>query len=291
MSTKPNTAVPAVKKEASTALAQLPEGVDFDADVRELGANYTSDQMAMPFLGILQALSPQVIRGQAEYIPEAKTGEFFNTVTKERYDGEKGINLIFGNFKESYIEWVPRNQGGGFVAEYPVLEGSRIKIEIDQDKNRVIQQGSPYGTPGNYLNLTHTRLGFVVSDDFERWTPVIISMASSQIKVSSQLNTRHKLLEYTHPQTGEIKKGPPLPYIIWRVKTKFTQNNNNQSWFAWDIELNKFISDIPNGKGWALYKELVNFAKSIQAVNAMQHAAEESVKQLGTKDVQEEIPF
>lgn len=286
--------VPAVKKSQELVASQVPDDIDFDSDIKDLGAHYLPEQMAIPFLTILQALSPQVTRGKDVYIPEAKPGELFNTVTKELYDGEKGINIIFGNFKESYIEWVPRSEGGGFVHEYKSLEGSKIKVAIDPSNNRVITDDSPVGTPGNHLNLTHTRLGFIVSDDYTRWTPTVVSMTASQLKVSSSFNTRHTMLEYEHPTTGEIKKGPPLPYILWSLKSKSAQNKQGQPYFAWDIEFKTLLQHIPDNQGWNLYKDIVSFVRSSQGKKAMDNVAREMDKQLKGEtetELNDEIPF
>jgi len=59
-----------------------------------LGAGFedtTTEDFAMPFLGILQDLSPAVKDGIVE---GAKIGMFINTATNELYDGEKGIRAI-----------------------------------------------------------------------------------------------------------------------------------------------------------------------------------------------------
>jgi hypothetical protein len=188
--------------EQKNTLPALPVDIDFLADMEEFGANYSAEQMTTPFLNILQALSPQVTRGKAEFIKEAQAGQLFNSVTKELYDGEVGINVILSNFKESYIEWVPRNKGGGFVAEYDILTGGRAKTLVDPDFNSIIQEGSPVGTPGNLLSLTHTRLGAVVKDDLTTWSPVVLSMAASALKVSKGINALHRLIEWVNPSTG-----------------------------------------------------------------------------------------
>lgn len=284
--------LPVVQEKKNTALSLLPE-IDFAADMEEFGANYSQEQMALPFLLILQALSPQVSRGKEEYLEAARSGMFFNTVTKDLYDGEKGINLILSNFKESYIEWVPRTKGGGFIKEYDTLTGSQIKTLVDPQFNNIIQEGSSFGTPGNLLSLTHTRLGGIVKDDLSSWTPVVISMSASGVRVSRNLNARHKVMEWTNPATGQ--PGPlgklPMPLILWTLKTKPVSNDQG-SWFTWDFEKKSFLYDLPPEDFVRLYRSVRDFATSAKGKKAMEEAASASVTINQKQDnISDEIPF
>lgn len=75
---------------------------------------FDASHMAIPFLNILQSNSPEV---EEEKVEGAKAGMLYNTVTQELIDGKKGIVFIPCYFEESfYIEWRPRDEGGGFVA-------------------------------------------------------------------------------------------------------------------------------------------------------------------------------
>lgn len=277
-------------------LPALPTDIDFTADMEDFGANYSAEQMTTPFLNILQALSPQVTRGKAEFMKEAQAGMLFNTVTKELYDGEQGINMILSNFKESYIEWVPRNKGGGFVAEYDIVQGGRAKVMVDPDYNSIIQDGSPVGTPGNLLSLTHTRLGAVVKDDLTTWTPVVLSMSSSALKVSRGINALHRMIDWTNPSTG--KPGPlgkcPMPLIMWNVKT-ITRSNDNGTWFTWDFTKKCFLYELDSDKFLGLYRSIRDFASSSKGQKIMEDAAQESVtinqKTEQNRDLEDGIPF
>lgn len=280
--------------DEKNTLPALPADIDFNADMEDFGANYSAEQMTTPFLNILQALSPQVTRGKAEFMKDAQPGMLYNTVTKELYDGEQGINMILSNFKESYIEWVPRNKGGGFVAEYDIVQGGRAKIHVDQDFNSIIQEGSPVGTPGNLLSLTHTRLGAIVKDDLLTWSPVVMSMASSALKVSRGINALHRMIDWTNPSTG--KTGPlgkcPMPLILWNVKT-ITRSNDNGTWFTWDFTKKNFLYELPQFID--LYRSIRDFAASSKGQKIMEDAAQESVtinqKSEQARDLDDSIPF
>jgi len=47
--------------------------------------NFTTDDMQIPFIRILQALSPQLNKQDSMYIKGAEQGDIFNTVTQEVY--------------------------------------------------------------------------------------------------------------------------------------------------------------------------------------------------------------
>jgi len=66
--------------------------------------NVDSKSLALPFLKILGQLSPQVTQGDSQFIPEARPGMIFNTVTNQLYDGQKGISVVPCFYKLEYIE-------------------------------------------------------------------------------------------------------------------------------------------------------------------------------------------
>ena len=56
------------------------------------GASFDSSEMQIPFVRLVQALSPQINKKKPEYIDGVSQGDAFNTVTKEYWDGEKGLD-------------------------------------------------------------------------------------------------------------------------------------------------------------------------------------------------------
>ena len=58
------------------------------------GASFDSSEMQIPFVRILQPMSPQLKKGKAEYIEGAAQGDVFNNVTGQYWEGSKGIVVI-----------------------------------------------------------------------------------------------------------------------------------------------------------------------------------------------------
>ena len=93
-----------------------------------------ASQLAIPFLNILQAGSPEV---EADDPEGAKAGALYNTVTQELIDGKTGIGFLPCH-KEGpfYVEWIPRDSGGGFVG-------------IHQVTSETVQNSSPVMDPNS----------------------------------------------------------------------------------------------------------------------------------------------
>lgn len=213
--------------------AQLPATMDFlDGLVEnEEGEQLSRDDVSIPFLRILQSLSPQVDADDGAYIEGAKPGMILNTVTGELFDKDTLIEFIPVTYKASYIEWVPRKLGGGMVAEYSLAEAKAVADACvrDDNNNDVIQKGAPEPfTEGNHLLFTHTHVVRYKGKD-GNWRPAVISMTKTQLKPSRQLNAilqenpvRGKVVRYLHLMTAKtqlVSKGDDKWYI-WHFDRK-----------------------------------------------------------------------
>ena len=151
------------KAEVATAnqSAGLPAGYDMDELLRDSGAgvsNMGMDDVAVPYLYVLQTNSPQVNPDHDAYIDGAKAGMFFNNVSMEIYDGRnEGLIVIPCAYERKYVEWVPRDSGGGFVGEHDIDSG--ILSECTPN-----EKGIPCLKSGNLVIET----GCTVGDKFRR---------------------------------------------------------------------------------------------------------------------------
>ena len=62
---------------------------------------------AIPFLRVLQSMSPQLKKSDGQYIAEAQEGNFFNSVTNKVYDGDTGVLFpvrIKRNISSGFLE-------------------------------------------------------------------------------------------------------------------------------------------------------------------------------------------
>lgn len=183
------------------------------------GAVFDSSEMQIPFLRVLQALSPQLNKKKSEYIEGASSGDMFNTVTHEFFDGEKGVNLVPCFQTTKYLEFTPREQGGGFRGEIPVS---------DPILTRTTRNGSKEILPtGNELVKSDQHYCLIVGED-GLLQPVVVDMKSTQLKVSRRWKTQIAIQKIAHPKTGKIIK-PPLFATMWKLTT-MEESNDQGSW-------------------------------------------------------------
>ena len=94
------------KKEEAGALAVNM----FEADANAGSQNIGQDDVALPFLKVLGQLSPEINKKHAKYVEGAEPGMILNSVTKELFDGDKGIEVIPVFYNRKYLEWQDRGE-------------------------------------------------------------------------------------------------------------------------------------------------------------------------------------
>jgi len=189
------------------------------------GTAYDSSEMQIPFVRILQAMSPQLKKREAEYIEGAEQGDMFNTVTKQLWTGEDGITIIPCFQTTKYLEFTPREQGGGFRGEISAT---------DPILKRTERQGAKEMLPtGNELVKSDQHYCLILDDD-GGFQPVVVDMKSSQLKVSRRWKTQINIFKVKHPKTGQIIR-PPLFATQWKFTT-VEESNDQGSWFNYQFE-------------------------------------------------------
>lgn len=136
----------------------------------------TSADLSIPFLGILQANSPQV---EDKDPTGSESGMLYNTVTRELFKSTDGVVFIPCHKEISYVEWVPRNKGGGFVTRHDpngdivknaIAENDGIRIgKLSVGENELVETHYVYG-------LTAEKDGVTVNGF------AVISFTSTKIK-------------------------------------------------------------------------------------------------------------
>ena len=200
------------------------------------------DDFAMPFLRVLGQLSPETNKRDAKYIEGAEPGMIFNTVTKQTYDGEKGLNIIPCGYKREYVEWSDRGEGTSApVAIHSVSSGIIKEATRGADwKDRLPN--------GNYLENTASY--FVMAEDLQM---ALISMKSTQLKVSRNWNTMMNTIKLK----GKDGLFTPAAYShVYNLKT-VQQSNDKGTWFGWSVSLVGPVQDK------SLYEAAKTFASSV----------------------------
>lgn len=193
---------------------------DYGADAGAGFEGTSAADLSVPFLGILQSNSPQV---EDDNPKGAKAGMLFNTVTSDMVDGDKGIPFLPVHKETAYVEWVPRDSGGGFVGLHDP-NGEIVKKAIAA--NGGSRTGKLTLPNGNELIETHYVYGLMLEADGITTTGfAVISFTSTKIKPYRDWTTAM----YT------LKGRPPMFANRALIKT-VKQKNEKGSFYNFDID-------------------------------------------------------
>lgn len=137
-------AVPAMKTDSSVPAVASSLDALFEKDAGRGLAGITAETMIIPRLYLLQDNSPQVKEGIQAYVPGARPGMWFNTVTEKPIGAPHFLPV---SFRLRYVGWRPRNDdgsGGGLVRmdvpreEFETYESTGIGIRSYHDEKGVV---------------------------------------------------------------------------------------------------------------------------------------------------------
>jgi len=191
------------------------------------------DSFAIPFIRVLQQLSPQCTPGKTGYNPAAKAGMILNTVTGELVSGETGIVFVPCAFQRRFIQWAPRGSNGGYRGEHnPEDVAARVAAEeLTRGDDGKLYIGEPNPKKSDYLSDTRNHFGLVLTPNGP--VQALLSLTSTQIKKSKQLMG---LL-------GQIKIGGKTPptYLSKVRMTTVLEANDSGSWYGVRFEHEAFL--------------------------------------------------
>mgnify|MGYP003117790758 CR=1 FL=1 len=208
--------------------------------------NLTAEDLTIPRLKILQALSPEVNKRDGKYIENSASGDITNTVTKETYPENEGCVVIPVAYRRMFLEWQPRESGGGLVNQH--LDAN-ILSQTTKDKT-----GADMLANGNYIQTSATHYGLVV--DGESYQQVMIPMAGTQLKKSRTWNS---VMASIKVKSSAGKVFTPPSYSHKYKLTTVAESNDRGTWFGWNIVLVGILND----EEMFLYEAAKHFASSI----------------------------
>jgi hypothetical protein len=200
-----------------------------------------SEEMLVPILRILQSNSPQCDEESPKYMPDAKPGMILNTATQELYPKE-GFDVVLCYRDHNFIEYVPRNNGGGFVAMHDPSEDLIAKLREEQGEFGKLKL-DPNNDTSNEIVETYYFYGIVHPrvdedgkpiDDFDPFRGVF-PLASTQIKKYKMMMTTINGIQLRPPV---VKKPTPFPIFahVWRIGTQ-PESNKKGRFYGWKTSL------------------------------------------------------
>jgi hypothetical protein len=186
----------------------------------------TTEDFAIPFVRVLQPMSPQLQKQHGSYVAGANAGDLYNTVTGEFYDGEEGISVVPCAYNKKYIEWIPREKGGGLVnASHDISILSQCTRNPDDRKH--------YTQTGNEIVETAQFFILVVKDGVAQ--QAVLAFTSTQLGVARKWLTMLRMARVQNSK-GESVEAPMFAYT-YNLST-ITQHNDKGSWNAYSLNQN-----------------------------------------------------
>ena len=257
----------ATKKNAELSTEVMDDIFEFAGD----GAAFDSSEMQIPFVRVLQALSPQLNKKKPEYIEGAASGDMFNTVTNQHWAGEEGVVVIPCFQTTKYLEFIPREQGGGFRGEIPANDPILTRTSRDGAKEIL--------PTGNELVKSDQHYCLVIDEDGS-FQPVVIDMKSTQLKVSRRWKTQIAMQKVKHPKSGQMIT-PPVYATMWKLTTT-EESNDRGDWSNYQIEKVGLVSS----------RDLLLEAKAFrESVAAGEVKAAKDPEHAHGSGMDEDIPF
>lgn len=126
-----------------------------------------TDDLVIPRLEIVQALSKCLKENTPEYIEGAKQGMLYNSVTRQLYGDHVIAVPVF--FRKEYLVWMDRKLGGGYNGAFSTPEEAKAHIKalnkqglevIDtaQELVLVMNPSAPGGVEEMIMSMARSRL-------------------------------------------------------------------------------------------------------------------------------------
>ena len=231
----------------------------------------SANDYAIPFLRVLQSMSPQLKKSDGQYIAEAQEGNFFNSVTNKVYDGDTGVLIVPCAYKKKYIEWIPREKGGGFVSDQHD-HNELAKCTKDDSGKFIMENGNQLVETAEYYSL--------IAEEDSAPEQVLLSLTSSQLRFSRRWNTMLNNAT-VNTSVGETFQAPMFAYT-YRL-TSIPQSNDQYSWMGLSVE-RAYPTSMP------LAKAAMEFMKAARQGDVNVQQEQESTVS-NTEEGDKDIPF
>ena len=212
--------------------------------------NIGADDVTIPRLKILQAMSPEVNKHDGKYVEGASTGDIINTVSSVLYNDDNPMVVLPVAYKRLFLEWTPRESGGGLVAQH---DDANILSSTTRNK-----MGQDVLENGNYIQTSATHF-VLVMDKNGGYDTAMISMAGTQLKRSRTWNS---MMASVKMKQGDKVFTPPSfsqKYQLGCVQ----ESNDRGTWFGWGITALGQVTE----NEMQYYQAAKEFAEQVGGIN------------------------
>lgn len=193
--------------------------------------NVSQDDLGIPFISILQKGSPECDEDHAKHVDGAKPGMIINSVTKEVLGGRgEPITFIPCAYHKLYVEWTPRERGGGFVGSHDI----KIMEQVERDAT-----GKDVLSNGNIIVTTAYFFGLLVEEGAT--SRCVVAFTSTQLKKARQWLSAMASLKMKKKDGTNFN--PPMYSHTYHMST-LPESNDKGSWFGWKIDNAGVVGEI-----------------------------------------------
>lgn len=211
----------------------LPMVIDYGDDVGAGMENITREEFKIPLVRILQSNSPQCKPVEGGGIEGAKADMILNTATGEMYDGKAGMGFIPVFRDHNFVEYITRDDGGGFVGMYQPEDPFIAKLRGDQGSFGKLKHYNDTVKKATEIAETFYLFGLLMPDA-DTVIQGVVPFVSTQISKYQSFVTRYLGVVYPNGEGAKVR--PPLWAHEWRLGTVF-QPTKKGDIFGWLLRL------------------------------------------------------
>lgn len=236
----------AVTVASQTALAERPSYMGEQSRGSE---EVTIQDITIPRLSMVQDLSPQRKKNNAEYIEGCEEGMLFNTVTNQLYVDPVLYVPVY--FRLEWLVWKHRDAGGGLQGVYATQEEAVAAVGEHPLAGQVTEKNEPVLE----VQDTAQHFGLLLDPNSPaedpRATEIVVSMSKSQLKPSRQLNSQVRIA------------GGDRFERYYRLSAAQVDGARGE-YYNWKVEQLGFVSEAIFAQAEALYESVVSGKRDVE---------------------------
>jgi hypothetical protein len=225
---------------SQTALAERPSYLGQESRGSE---EVTIQDITIPRLSMVQDLSPQRKKNNAEYIEGCEEGMTFNTVTNELYADPVIFVPVY--FRLEWLVWKHRDAGGGLQGVCATQEEAVALVGAHPLAGQMTEKQEPVLE----VQDTAQHFGLLLDPNSPaedpRATEIVVSMSKSQLKPSRQLNSQVRIA------------GGDRFDRYYRLSAVQVDGARGE-YYNWKVEQLGFVSEAIFAQAEALYESVVS---------------------------------
>jgi hypothetical protein len=236
-----------------------------------MGTEFEKGEIAIPFVKILQSMSPQCKRAEDGYVSGSEEGDLFHTILNRPF---KKLYFIPCQFQHLLIQWKNRESGGGFVAAYEAGD-PLVPATVRQDFREVVKDD-----PESYIDNTLQYVCLIFDEDMTNLGPAVLSFKSSQLKYARRFNASLAAKKLKRADGSTFRA--PIFSHIYELTTQ-PERNDKGSWFSFALGEGVFVQDT------VMLREALEFAKSLMDTKKIIMDTEDQAAKVTDADTSFEI--